>query len=49
MDPTREGQIAIDRILEFAKKYNIDIRGGKVRRTSSRFCLGVEHGDYKGT
>jgi galactokinase len=25
------------------------VRGGKIRRTSSRFCLGVEHGDYNGT
>ena len=22
---------------------------GTIRRTSSRFCLGVEHGDYNGT
>ncbi len=26
-----------------------DVAGGGVRRTSSRFCLGVEHGDYNGT
>ncbi len=33
--------------LAAAKKMNV--AGGKVRRTSSRFCLGVEHGDYNGT
>jgi len=33
--------------LATAKKLNV--AGGKVRRTSSRFCLGVEHGDYNGT
>jgi galactokinase len=27
----------------------LDVRGGKIRRTSSRFCFGVEHGDYNGT
>lgn len=27
----------------------LDIVGGRVRRTSSRICLGVEHGDYNGT
>ncbi len=25
------------------------VHGGRIRRTSSRFCLGVEHGDYNGT
>jgi galactokinase len=28
---------------------NLRVHGGKIRRTSSRFCLGVEHGDYNGT
>jgi len=36
-------------LKDLAKRYNFDIAGGKVRRTSSRFCLGVEHGDYNGT
>ncbi len=40
---------AIAHIKSFASKNAIDIKGGKVRRTSSRFCLGVEHGDYNGT
>jgi len=46
---TKEGQVALDKIGQLAKENNIDITGGKVRRTSSRFCLGVEHGDYNGT
>jgi len=49
MELTTEGKAALDRILRFAEDNNIDIKGGKVRRTSSRFCLGVEHGDYNGT
>jgi galactokinase len=32
-----------------AEEHGLDVRGGKVRRTSSRFCFGVEHGDYNGT
>lgn len=36
-------------LLQLAKRQWIDIKGGKIRRTSSRFCLGVEHGDYNGT
>ena len=27
----------------------LDLQGAKIRRSSSRFCLGVEHGDYNGT
>ncbi|HVM60561.1 MAG TPA: hypothetical protein VMV72_06805 [Verrucomicrobiae bacterium] len=27
----------------------LKVQGGVIRRTSSRFCLGVEHGDYNGT
>jgi galactokinase len=49
MDLTKEGQVALDKILSLAKDKGIDIKGGKIRRTSSRFCLGVEHGDYNGT
>jgi galactokinase len=37
------------RLKDISKKADIDIKGAKVRRTSSRFCLGVEHGDYNGT
>lgn len=36
--------------LETAAAANeLDVAGGKIRRSSSRFCLGVEHGDYNGT
>jgi galactokinase len=49
MKPTTEDRKAIKRILELARQQRIDIKGGRVRRTSSRFCLGVEHGDYNGT
>ena len=37
-------------ILErFASGVGISPSGMKIRRSSSRFCLGVEHGDYNGT
>lgn len=49
MELTTEGKQALEIILGLAKDNDIDIKGGKVRRTSSRFCLGVEHGDYNGT
>eukprot|EP00927_Polykrikos_kofoidii_P020729 TRINITY_DN19871_c0_g1_i1.p1 TRINITY_DN19871_c0_g1~~TRINITY_DN19871_c0_g1_i1.p1 ORF type:complete len:515 (-),score=95.50 TRINITY_DN19871_c0_g1_i1:42-1496(-) len=40
---------AVEILMKDAKAHGLDISGGKVRRTSSRFCLGVEHGDYNGT
>lgn len=49
MELTNEGRAALEIILKAATDNGIDISGGKVRRTSSRFCLGVEHGDYNGT
>jgi galactokinase len=49
MKLTKEGQGALERMKKLAEANGIDISGGKVRRTSSRFCLGVEHGDYNGT
>ena len=49
MELTTEGKAALDKILKLAEGNNLNIKGGKVRRTSSRFCLGVEHGDYNGT
>jgi len=49
MQLTKEDQVAIDAILQHAKRKNIDVKGGKICRTSSRFCFGVEHGDYNGT
>jgi galactokinase len=49
MELTAEGRAAVDRILQLSNEAGINIEGGRVRRTSSRFCLGVEHGDYNGT
>jgi len=49
MELTAQDQAGIGKILKFSKDNDIDIKGGKIRRTSSRFCLGVEHGDYNGT
>lgn len=40
---------ALDTILRLSRQTGIDIAGSRLRRTSSRFCLGVEHGDYNGT
>ena len=36
-------------LRKLAADAGLDVAGGRVRRTSSRFCLGVEHGDYNGT
>ncbi|MBE0534664.1 MAG: hypothetical protein IH624_03275 [Phycisphaerae bacterium] len=49
MELTPEGRAAVKKIVQWAGMHRLDITGGKVRRTSSRFCLGVEHGDYNGT
>ncbi len=48
MDATTDQQ-AVGLLKKLASEKGIDITGGTVRRTSSRFCLGVEHGDYNGT
>ncbi len=42
-------QQAFDVLKQLAKEKKLDVASAKVRRTSSRFCLGVEHGDYNGT
>ena len=42
-------QQAFEYLKRLASDSGIDIAGAKVRRSSSRFCLGVEHGDYNGT
>jgi len=49
MGLTQEGRAALEKIRQWGKQHKLNIAGGKVRRTSSRFCLGVEHGDYNGT
>jgi len=38
-----------EKLLAAADEAGVPVIGGKVRRSSSRFCLGVEHGDYNGT
>ncbi|MHC4153523.1 MAG: galactokinase [Planctomycetota bacterium] len=40
---------AVEKIVRLSEDTGINIGGGRIRRTSSRFCLGVEHGDYNGT
>ena len=49
MEVASQDRAAIDRIRETSRTTGIDVKGARVRRTSSRFCLGVEHGDYNGT
>lgn len=46
--PDSADQDVAERLLK-ACPPSLDIVGGIMRRTSSRFCLGVEHGDYNGT
>ena len=36
-------------LMRLAADTGLNVHGGRIRRTSSRFCLGVEHGDYNGT
>lgn len=36
------------KLVAGSKTCGLDIIGGQVRRSSSRFCFGVEHGDYNG-
>ena len=36
------------KLRESAERNGLDVVGGKIRRSSSRFCFGVEHGDYNG-
>ena len=49
MGLTTQDESAIQRLVGIASEKGLDITNGKIRRTSSRFCLGVEHGDYNGT
>jgi galactokinase len=46
--PTDDTQ-AIAVLGQLAAETEMDVAGGTIRRSSSRFCLGVEHGDYNGT
>jgi len=49
MELTKDDQSALEQLKQLAREHGLDVAGGRVRRTSSRFCLGVEHGDYNGT
>jgi galactokinase len=40
---------AAETLKKLAAEKGFDLAGAKIRRSSSRFCLGVEHGDYNGT
>ncbi len=42
-------QQAFTTLKTLAQEKGLNVAGAKIRRTSSRFCLGVEHGDYNGT
>ena len=47
--PSADDLKAFELLKNLAASKGLDVSGGNVRRTSSRFCLGVEHGDYNGT
>ena len=49
MAHTTDDAHAIAELRRLASESGLDIAGGTIRRSSSRFCLGVEHGDYNGT
>jgi len=40
---------AFEKLIQLSRTCGLDVSKGTIRRTSSRFCLGVEHGDYNGT
>lgn len=40
---------AFERLEQLSSQSGISLKGAAVRRSSSRFCFGVEHGDYNGT
>ena len=49
MSPKDSDSEVRELLARLAADAGLDVSGGKIRRTSSRFCLGVEHGDYNGT
>lgn len=49
MTPSTTDDRAIAELRRLAAETGLEVAGGAVRRSSSRFCLGVEHGDYNGT
>ena len=40
---------ALETLAHISGETGISLEGCRIRRSSSRFCLGVEHGDYNGT
>ena len=46
---TPQDKQAVSTIARLSQQTKIDINSAKITRTSSRLCLGVEHGDYNGT
>lgn len=49
MDHLSDDGKAINELRRLAAESGLSVAGGTVRRSSSRFCFGVEHGDYNGT
>ena len=49
MDFTSEDTQALEKLVAYGREYALNVAGATVRRSSSRLCLGVEHGDYNGT
>ena len=39
---------ARDALISLSRECGLEMAGCRIRRSSSRFCLGVEHGDYNG-
>jgi galactokinase len=46
---TGQDKEAIEYIIRKSSDIGMNLSGAKIMRTSSRFCFGVEHGDYNGT
>jgi galactokinase len=49
MKSSADNKGAVEFLRKSARQAGMDLSGGRIRRTSSRLCLGVEHGDYNGT
>jgi len=46
---TPQDKSAIEKLRQASRQTGISLEKATLRRSSSRFCLGVEHGDYNGT
>jgi galactokinase len=49
MKDSNSDLLARETLGRLAASTGLQVQGGRILRTSSRFCLGVEHGDYNGT